>query len=154
MTTTQKFLIFATRVVFGLLFLEAGLRKLMGDFTASQYLLANTDGPFSGLFASMAGSNLVDFLVIFGEIGIGLALLFGVLVWFAAASGILMMILYYLPVFPPANGYITLHIIYIFVFLILWLFRAGEYWGLEERLGKVIKSIAGSISNGDNESEE
>lgn len=154
MTKVQQTLLLLTRVIFGMLFLEAGLRKLLSDFSATGYLLNNTSGPLAEIFTAMAGSNLIDFLVIFGEIGIGVALIFGVLVWFASLSGILMMTLYYLSAFPPVNGYISQHIIYILVFLFLWLFHSENYWGFEKQLKQILATMFEGFDEHKRETEE
>jgi len=86
----------------------------------------------------MAGVNLVDFMVIFGEITVGLALVFGILMWPAIFGGVLMMALFYLAGFPPAGGYININIVYILIFLLLGIFRADKYWGLEEHWQKYL----------------
>ncbi len=133
----QKIILFLTRVFFGLFFFQSGLNKLLGDFSAEQFLL-NASGPFAQFFAPMAGINLVDFLVIFGEIGVGLALVFGFLMWLAVAGGVLMMALFYLANFPPVGGYININVVYILLFLLLGVFRAEKYWGLEEHWQKYL----------------
>ncbi len=104
------------RIALGVLFLLSGITKAMSGFTAANYLQAAT-GPLSSIFTTMAGNPVVDFLVIFGEIGIGLALLAGILVTFASASGMLMMMLFYLSQPPTANP-INDQIIYALCFLV------------------------------------
>jgi thiosulfate dehydrogenase [quinone] large subunit len=133
------------RVVFGLLFLWAGLNKLLSGFTASSYLTNSTTGPFAELFQSMANNALVDFLVIFGEMAIGLSLILGALVWLSAPAGVLMMFLYYLSVFPPKTGYINEHIIYMLVFVALAVFKSGNYYGLENIIDRILK-ISGTAA--------
>ena len=125
MTTQQKYILVISRVLFGFLFLASGVGKLTSDFTATQYL-DHVAGPFASVFQSMAGSPIVDFLVIGGEIAIGIALLAGVFMWFTAWSGSLMMLLFYFSQFPPKNGYISYHIIYILFFFLLASSKAGR----------------------------
>ena len=111
--------------------------KLLGDFTASGYLLNVASGPFSTFFSGLAGSAVVDFLVIWGEILIGLALVFGVFLRFACYMGALMMTFFYLTVLPPEHGYISEHIIYILVFAVLASYGAGRYLGIDAHLEKL-----------------
>ena len=125
MTTPQKYILTISRILFGLLFLTSGMGKLISGFTATQYL-DHAVGPFAGIFQSMAGSPVVDFLVVGGEIAIGIALISGLLLWVTAWSGSLMMLLFYASQFPPKNGYISYHIIYILLFFLLASSKAGS----------------------------
>lgn len=100
------------QIALGVVFLWAGIGKFSSDFTAEGYLLNATAGPFKDMFMAMAGSALVDGLVMYGQVLIGAALVLGVFTRFAAYSGALMMVLFYLSVLPPEQGYITQHIIY------------------------------------------
>lgn len=112
-------LLLILRLALGVLFLWAGLDKALNGFSAAGYLTTATAGPLAGLFQSLAGSPVVDFLVVFGEIGIGLALLTGVWLRFAAYSGIAMMGLFYLSKFPPAHGLVNDQMIYLLIFMLL-----------------------------------
>ena len=81
---------------------------------------------------------IINFLNEWGLTLIGLALIFGVFVRLASFFGIVLMMLYYLPIFPPAHGLVDEHIIYSLVFLVLMAFGSGEIltlnkW-LQERL--------------------
>lgn len=134
----QKILL-TSRLLFGLLFLNAGIEKLLSGFSAKGYLEATTYGPFSDLFKAMAGNPFVDFLVIGGEIGIGIALIFGVFLWFTAYSGSLMMLLFYFSQFPPKTGIINMHIVYILLFFLLASQKAGSYAGLQPYADTVLK---------------
>lgn len=131
MTTTQKQLLLVTRLLFGILFLWSGLDKFISGFTAKGYLTNAVSGPFADIFSSMSGSYITDFLVIYGEIAIGLALITGTFIRFTALMGSLMMTLFYLSSFPPENGLISQHIIYILVFKILAVFNAGRIYGVD-----------------------
>lgn len=130
MKTRQKYLLVTTRVLFGLLFLISGVEKLLRGFTAKTYLEKATFGPFISIFQGMAGTPIVDFLVVWGEIAIGIALITGLFLWLTAFSGSLMMLLFYFSQFPPKTGMISYHIIYIFVFFLLAAYRAGEFGGI------------------------
>lgn len=132
----QKKLLFITRILFGGLFLWSGLNKVTSGFTASGYLINATTGPFMEFFQSLAGSPIVDSLVIYGEVLIGIALVTGLFVRFASAMTIIMMSLFYLSAFPPEHGLISEHIIYILVAKILAAFGAGRLWGIDGLLEK------------------
>jgi thiosulfate dehydrogenase [quinone] large subunit len=119
------------RLVIGSLFLEAGLNKIINGFSAAEYL-ASGSGPFAGWFANMVSIvDALSVLVIVGETLIGIALIFGAMVRLASFSGIVMMILYYLPYLPPESGWIDLHIVLIFVFIVIILSGSGYYFGID-----------------------
>jgi thiosulfate dehydrogenase (quinone) large subunit len=110
------------RLALGVLFLWSGVAKALGGFTAASYLTTAT-GPVASVFQTLAGNPVVDFLVVFGEIGIGLALLSGLFLTFACYSGMLMMALFYFSKFPPAHGLVNDQVIY---FLLFWLFAEKD----------------------------
>ncbi|MCA9371477.1 DoxX family protein [Candidatus Woesebacteria bacterium] len=137
----KKITLVLLRVFLGILFLSSGISKFTSNFSAESYLLHATSGPFVHFFAQMAGNPLVDFLVIYGEIGIGAALLLGVCVRFASAMGVLMMALFYFSAFPPEHGLVSEHIIYCLSFVMLASQGAGRLLGLDSYLerGTMIK---------------
>ncbi|MFZ1721310.1 MAG: DoxX family protein [Microgenomates group bacterium] len=141
MTVPKTAVLVCTRIAFGFLFLNAGIEKLFSDFSATTYLQNATSGPFSSYFQSLAGNNLVDFLVIFGEIGIGLALIFGVLLTVASLCGVLMMILFYISSFPPTSGIININIMYGFIFLILISHPDSQKFSAQPILQKLVSQI-------------
>ncbi len=141
MNSLKEKILLSSRILFGLLFLNSGIEKLLNGFSAKGYLEATTYGPFADFFQSMAGTPVVDFLVIGGEIGIGLSLIFGVFLWFTAYSGGLMMLLFYFSQFPPKTGIINMHIMYILMFFILASQKAGAYLGLQPYVDTVMKRV-------------
>ena len=120
------------RIVLGGLMLEAGLNKLIsGDFTISGYV-SHGSGPFAGWFAHFASvSGVFSPLVMWGEILIGMALIFGIFLRFGAFWGALLMVLYYLPYLPPQNGWISQQIIYLLVFIMLIFSGNGYFLGVD-----------------------
>jgi len=141
MSSIQKCSLTVVRILFGLMFLISGVGKLMSGFTAKGYLENATYGPFAAIFHSMAGSPFVDFLVVGGEIAIGIALITGIFLWFTAFSGSLMMLLFYFSQFPPKTGLINYHIMYILIFFLLASFHAGEFGGVSwmKKLSSMLK---------------
>jgi thiosulfate dehydrogenase [quinone] large subunit len=126
------------RIALGGLFLEAGMRKLLsGQFSASS-MLSHATGPFAVPFINIASNSdalsVINGLVIIGEISIGIMLITGLLVRLASGLGILMMLLYYLPVLPPANGWIAQNIIYIVVLIVFMVSGIGYFIGLDRFL--------------------
>ena len=120
------------RVLLGGLMLEAGINKLIsGTFSISGYL-ANGTGPFAQWFATLIPSSpVLNSVVISGEIIIGIALIFGLLLRLASLLGAIMMLLYYLPYLPPSQGWINQQIIYMAVFIVLMFAGIGYFLGVD-----------------------
>lgn len=143
MTKSQKLFLFLLRVSMGWTFLYAGISKFRNpNWSAAGYL--NSAKTLPGLyhwFASPGVLPVINFLNEYGQILIGISLILGILVRYSSISGILMMLLYYIPIlqFPKvgANSYIVdEHVIYALVLLLFFAMRAGRIYGLE---GKIIK---------------
>ena len=95
------------RCAIGWHFLYEGVSKMAaGGWTAKGYL-AGAVGPLSGLYHAMASSDavlsVVNPLNMYGLTLIGMALFLGVAIRFAAASGIVLLALYYFA-YPPFPG--------------------------------------------------
>ena len=97
MTNFQKFSYFLLRIGMGILFFSAGWVKI-------------TDSSWNE----------------WGLTLIGIALLLGVFVRLASLFGFIMMILYYLPAYPPDHGLIDGHIVYSLVFLVFMSYGSGK----------------------------
>ncbi len=67
------------------------------------FLSGVSAGPLEGTFHAMAGNAFYDWLFMAGLLGIGVALLLGVAVRVAAASGVLLLTMMYLAVWPLAK---------------------------------------------------
>jgi thiosulfate dehydrogenase [quinone] large subunit len=112
--------IFVLRAVLGGGFLFAGLDKLMlsGEpFSAASFLAKSTGGNWLGtaginptqpFWVSLAGNtaamSIINFLVVFGECAIGLALILGLATRFAGVCGVLMMTLFYVAQMSFGSG--------------------------------------------------
>jgi uncharacterized membrane protein YphA (DoxX/SURF4 family) len=100
----KKILITLLRVAIGWHFLYEGISKLMVQGWSSFNYLNNTTGFASGFYHTMASNptilHMVDFLNIWGLIGIGLALFIGVFIRYAILAGTLLLMLYYFA-YPP-----------------------------------------------------
>jgi uncharacterized membrane protein YphA (DoxX/SURF4 family) len=99
-----KWAITVLRCAIGWHFLYEGLAKIVsGHWTAKGYL-EGAGGPLAGLYHLMASSppamTVVDALNMYGLTFIGLALFVGVAIRAAAASGMLLLVLYYFA-YPP-----------------------------------------------------
>jgi len=136
------------RVVMAWVFLQAGLSKLFEGGLADplawssvgflQNAIAEAN-PLQGLFLFFADyAAIIDPMVVFGQILIGLALLFGAAFRFAALMGALMMAMFWTAAwqgglmagFPVAHGYFVDSS---FVYMLL-LFGLGA-WGAGRILG-------------------
>jgi thiosulfate dehydrogenase [quinone] large subunit len=134
------------RLVIAWVFLQAGLDKLFqGDWTAAGYLdfAIPADNPMRETFVDMAGMSFVDPLVIWGQILIGLALLLGVAVRFAAFWGAVQMVLFWLSHLeggimaglPIEHGWVvSSHVVYVLLLFGLGAVGAGRIAGLDEYL--------------------
>ena len=135
----------ALRIALGWIFLWAFLDKLfgLGHETTSKaawinggsptngFLAHATAGPFATLYQNIAGQAWADWLFMIGLAGIGTALIAGIAIRIAAASGALLLILMWTAVLPPANNpFMDDHLIYALVLIALALANAGHILGL------------------------
>lgn len=141
MTTFQNLSLFLLRISLGFLFLYAGITKILNpDWSAASYLQgAKTFPELFNFFLQPQILPVVNILNEWGLTLIGVSLILGAFVKFASFFGIILMVLYYLPIldFPHPNPHsyiVDEHIIYIFSLLILAVFDAGRSWGLGNRL--------------------
>lgn len=158
-TPTAGYLLGATRIVLGFVFTWAFADKLFGlgyatpDKTAwinggaptKGFLGGVNAGPFQSMFNNWSGAAWADWLFMLGLAGVGLALITGIALRIAAASGSLMMLLMWTAEWPLAqhtttgelthstNPLIDYHIIYALLLLTLAALYAGRYLGLGNR---------------------
>lgn len=122
-----------TRILLGLIFVWAFVDKLLGLGVATPVerawlnggsptagFLKGVEGPFAGLFNSLSGVAIADWLFMLGLLGIGVALVFGVAVRIAAWAGALLMVLMWAASLPLENNPIVDdHIVYAAVLLVI-----------------------------------
>ena len=99
----EIWLVSLLRMVIGWHFLYEGYVKITAESWSAQSYLANTTGFFSPFYHWLAASSamgVIDWLNIIGLILIGLALFLGCFTRLAAASGALLLLLYYFA-YPP-----------------------------------------------------
>ena len=129
--------------VFGLGFTTAADKSwLSGTSPTLGFLKFGTHGPFAGIFQSIAGNILVDWLFMLGLLFVGTAMTLGIAMRLAGYAGALMMALIYLSLIPPEhNPLLDEHIIYIIAFLGLSSSKAGQWFGLGKWWGytKLVK---------------
>lgn len=141
--------VLSLRLVMAYVFLSAGIEKLLapGGWSSAAFLDPQSGfgvvqgNPLAGFFAELsAQAALVDPLVVGGQILIGLALLFGVLVRFAVFWGTLQMLLFWaaawqgglLEGLPVAHGYVVdSTLVYALLLFGLGAVGAGRILGLD-----------------------
>jgi thiosulfate dehydrogenase [quinone] large subunit len=100
----------------------------------SKGFLSGSIGPFHSFYQSIAGAGWVNWLFMLGLLAIGLTLLLGVAMRFAAAAGSLLLILMWSASLPPDQDvWLDNHIIYALLLLGLLLVGAGNTLGLGRR---------------------
>jgi thiosulfate dehydrogenase [quinone] large subunit len=154
-TGAAKFLA-VFRAALGFVFLWAFLDKTFGFGYATPsakawingghptkgFLSSVAVGPFESTFHAWAGAAWADWLFMLGLLGIGVALVLGVALRAAAASGTVMMLLMWAAEWPLAkftsagepsmstNPIVDYHIVYALALIALAVTFAGNTWGL------------------------
>jgi thiosulfate dehydrogenase [quinone] large subunit len=147
------------RIVIGVIFLWAGLEKVIGgagEWSAKGFLAFGTSGtlgwPFVtevvegtvfnpthdfwvGLSANAGVMSVINLLVPFGQVAIGTSLILGIATRFASAMGALMMLFFFFAAWDFAYGIVNQHLTYAVVTLGLGGIGAGNYYGLDAGLG-------------------
>lgn len=138
MTKFQKLSILILRLSLGFLMFYAGITKVTDpSWSAAGYLKgAKAVVPFYNFLLSPSVLPVINFLNEWGLTFLGISLIFGVFVRLSSALGIVLMILYYLPIlkFPYVGDHSYLvdeHIIYSSVLLLLMAFNAGRIFGFD-----------------------
>lgn len=130
------------RLVMGWIFVYSGFDKLINGFSASGFLVHATRGPLAGWFQSLGENqmalNIIDPLVVWGEILIGLALVLGVATRWAAFWGAAMMFMFYLAQLPPANNpFMEYRLVYILMLGVIGALGAGRILGLDALIERI-----------------
>jgi thiosulfate dehydrogenase [quinone] large subunit len=157
-TLGQKRAVAILRIAVGFIFLTAGIQKAFlsaEPFSAAGFLKFATGGtpvlgapaegviynPTQGIWVALAGNaaamDIVNFLVVFGQIAIGTALILGLFTRFAAAMGTLMMVFFFVAAWEFEHGIVNQHLTYALVTAAIGLLGAGRVWGLDGLLEKV-----------------
>lgn len=145
MSKFQRISLLLLRLSLGWLFLYAGLSKVMGEqaFSAAGYLKGAQN--FTWLYEFFASTPMLpftNFVNEWGQIAIGVSLILGIFVRFSAVAGVVMMLLYYFALpFPKPDAHSFIvddHIIYAAGLLVLAAFQAGQFWGLENKVRRLL----------------
>ncbi|MGW2372620.1 MULTISPECIES: hypothetical protein [Kitasatospora] len=149
----------AARVSLGFVFLWAFLDKTFGLGYATRnanswlngasptkgFLSHVSAGPLRSTFHHWAGQAWADWLFMLGLLGIGLALIGGIGLRIAAASGTLLLAMMWAAEWPPArhlangaasgssNPVADYHLVYALLLIVLAAASAGDGWGLGRR---------------------
>ena len=144
-TTAVKYFAGGLRLAMGWTFLWAFVDKLFGLGFATEkeaawinggsptegFLTFAAKGPFKGIYNDIAGAAWADWLFMLGLAGIGIALVLGVFMNLAAASGALLLVLMWTAVLAPENNpFMDDHLINAGLLGLLALLHAGRYLGL------------------------
>lgn len=130
------------RLTMGWIFAYAGFDKLITGFDASGYLLHGTSGPltfwFHSLGSNQAALDVINPLVIWGEILIGMTLVLGLFTRGGLFWGSVMLMMYYLSQWPPANNpFMGYHLVYILLLALLGALGAGRILGVDALVERI-----------------
>lgn len=144
-TRISRYAMAAVRVSIGWVFVWAFVDKafglghetahadawIRGGSPTNGFLAFGAAGPFKGFYNSIAGQGWADWLFMIGLLAIGTALVLGVAMRVATASGVLLLVLMWSVVLPPANNvFMDAHLIYAMVLVVLAAAGAGATFGL------------------------
>ncbi|MGN0099270.1 MAG: hypothetical protein ACI38Y_08105 [Candidatus Methanomethylophilaceae archaeon] len=136
------------RIVLGFMFVWAFFDKLLGlgMLTTSEaaiinggspteyYLSQLVSGPFEGMWHALAGNAIVDFLLMFGLIAVGVCLMLGIASKLSTIGMVIMMALMYTLCVPPSdNPLVDYHILYILAALAVYFLNGFSYLGFEDK---------------------
>jgi thiosulfate dehydrogenase [quinone] large subunit len=147
----------ALRITLGAGFLFAGVDKVLQwggkPFDAAGFLKFATGGAWVGsdpkaivnpthdFWVSLGGNGqlvpMINFMVVFGEIAIGVALILGLATRFAGIAGALMMGLFYVANWSFANGPFNEQFFYGAIALVLVYTGAGARYGVDELVDRL-----------------
>lgn len=92
--------------------------------------LSGVTGPFKGVFEPMAGAAWADWLFMIGLLAIGVALMLGIGIRIAAASGALLLVFMWMASLPLDNNpFMDDHLIYAVILIGLAAVHAGDTLG-------------------------
>lgn len=140
MKGSKKFSLLILRLAMGWLMFYAGLTKILNPEWSSKGYMAGAK-ILPEIFQWLSLSKILPFTDFLNEWGltlIGVSLLLGFFVRISSVFGLVLMVLYYLPLVDPAvfpklghSYFVDEHIIYTLVFLVLAVFNAGRAFGID-----------------------
>lgn len=115
---------------------------LSGGSPTFGFLKFASRGPLAGFYQSLAGNPFIDWLFMLGLLGVGTALIFGILTRLAVFSGVLMMLLMYSSLLLPENNpLIDEHIIYSLILLSFLSVPSEDWLGFSRGWKRLTKNI-------------
>lgn len=114
-----------------------------GGSASEGFLKFATNGPLESIYQSLAGNSLIDFLFMFGLLGVGLALVLGIFMRIATVGGVILLLMIYAAALPKEhNPLIDEHIIYSLVLIGLLSVNDNQTFGLGKKWAnlKIVKS--------------
>lgn len=151
----HQFAVAVLRVAVGIIFLTAGLEKILGaeNWSAAGFLQFGTAGTLGwpwftgdpvegqvfnptqefwvGLAANETAMTVINFLVPYGQVGIGVGLILGLFTRFSAAMGTLMMLFFFVAAWDFEFGIVNQHLTYALVTFVLGYLGTGNFYGLD-----------------------
>jgi len=146
--TAARYVFALARLSLGWIFIWAFIDKMWGlghETTSKQawinggsptkgFLKMAAAGPFKSFYNSFAGAGWADWLFMTALAGIGIALILGIGMRIAATSAVVLLVMMWSAVLPPANNlFMDEHLIYALVIIGLALTTAGDTLGLGRR---------------------
>lgn len=137
-TSCKNLLIFLLRISMGWVFLFAAIRQLPDPNWSAAAFLGNAS-QFPGFFSFFTSPEIlpiINTIIPWAHLLIGLGLVFGLGVRVAAFGGAVLMFLYYVPrldgfMVGPNNFIVEYHLVYTLIILYLAMVQAGRVYGLE-----------------------
>jgi thiosulfate dehydrogenase [quinone] large subunit len=142
----QTFFLVCLRVVVGWHFLYEGWVKIVSQsWSATGYLQASS-GPLGGLFQAIAGVSwmmwLVDVIMAYGLLLIGLSLILGLYTRIGCIAGAVFMAMFYVSnppligtqAIPGEGNYLIVNknLVELAAVMVLLVFPSGNVWGLDQ----------------------
>ncbi len=104
--------------------------------------------PTNGFWVALAGNagamGIINVLVPFGQVGIGISLVLGLFTRFGGAMGVLMMLFFFVAAWDFKYGVVNQHLTYALVCAMLVGLGAGRYYGVD---GMIADRVAPAIRN-------
>lgn len=133
MTRAQRLVLVLLRLALGGIFLYSGLTGILSNSLAIPHPLVSALLPdFYHWVGSPARLMLVNTIYEWSLLVVGLLILTGFLTYFASIAGIILILFTYLPTFSGSLEHaLNADLIYILVFVLLIVSRAGSVFGLD-----------------------
>jgi thiosulfate dehydrogenase [quinone] large subunit len=117
--------------VFGFGYATPAAKSWLNGGSPTKGFLSGSAGPFAGMYHHLAGTGFANWEFMLGLLGIGTALMLGIGMRIAGVTGVLMYLMMWAVVLPPAtNPVVDEHIIGALAVAALALSSAGDTLGL------------------------